>query len=32
MELQVWNTNNTPEYNNLIKEKINNLIIKNNYF
>ena len=31
MELQVWNTNNTPEYNNLIKEKINNLIIEKNF-
>ena len=26
MNLQVWNTNDTPEYNNLIKEKINYLI------
>lgn len=31
MELQVWNTNNTPEYNNLIKEKINNLVIEKNF-
>jgi len=31
MELQVWNTNTRPEYNNLIKEKINNFIIEKNF-